>query len=83
MRFTLYKMIFYLKFLSLVVKFGKNKNKIDNLKIMINLLTELNSYFTSDFSALQISLTLPGITFHKSTLTFILLFVLVPLAGRI
>ena len=50
---------------------------------MINLLTELNSYFTSDFSALQISLTLPGITFHKSTLTFILLFGLVPLAGRI
>ena len=41
--FTLYKMTFYLKFLSLTVKFGKNKNKIDYIKFMINLLTELKS----------------------------------------
>ena len=36
-------MIFYLKFLSLTVKFGQNKNNIDNIKIIINLLTELKS----------------------------------------
>ena len=41
--FTLYKMIFYLKFLSLTVKFGQNRNKIDNIKIIINPLTELKS----------------------------------------
>ena len=27
-----YKIIFYLKFLSLTVKVGQNKNKIDNIK---------------------------------------------------
>ena len=41
--FTLYKVTFYLKFLSLTVKFGQNKNKIDNIKIIIHLLTELKS----------------------------------------
>ena len=41
--FTFFKMIFYLKFLSLMVKFGQNKNNIDNIKIIINLLTELKS----------------------------------------
>ena len=41
--FTFFKMIFYLKFLSLTVKFGQNKNNIDNIKIIINLLTELKS----------------------------------------
>ena len=41
--FTLYKMTFYLKFLSLTVKFGRNKIKIANKKIIINLLTELKS----------------------------------------
>ena len=30
--FTLYKMIFYLKFLSLTVKVGQNKNKIGDKK---------------------------------------------------
>ena len=30
--FTLYKMTFYLKFLSLTVKFGRNKIKIANKK---------------------------------------------------
>ena len=29
---TLYKMIFYLKFLSHTVNFGQNKDKIDNIK---------------------------------------------------
>ena len=38
---------------------------------------------TFDFSALQISLTLLGITFYKSTFTFIFLFGLLPLANRI
>ena len=33
--FTLYKMIFYLKFLSHTVKFGQNRNKVDNVKIII------------------------------------------------
>ena len=42
--FTLYKMIFYLKFLSLTVKVGKNKNKIDNTRSIMNLLAELESY---------------------------------------
>ena len=41
--FTLYKMIFYLEFLSLTVKFGQNKNKINNMRIIINLVTELKS----------------------------------------
>ena len=27
-----------------MVKFGQNKNKIDNIKIIINLVTELKSY---------------------------------------
>ena len=35
-----YKIIFYLKFLTLTVKVGQNKNKIDNIKIIPNLLTE-------------------------------------------
>ena len=42
--FTLYKIIFYLKFLTLTIKVGQNKNKIDNTKIIMNLLTELESY---------------------------------------
>ena len=42
--FTLYKMIFYLKFLSLKVKVGQNKNKIDNTRSIMNLLAELESY---------------------------------------
>ena len=42
--FALYKMTFYLKFLSLTVKFEQNKNKIGNIKIIINLSTELKSY---------------------------------------
>ena len=42
--FTLYKMIFYLKFLSLTVKVGQNKNKIDNTISIMNLLAELESY---------------------------------------
>ena len=42
--FTLYKMTFYLKFLSLTVKVERDKNKIDNIKIIINLPTELKSY---------------------------------------
>ena len=41
--FTLYEMTFYLKFLSLMVKVERNKNQIDNIKIIINLLTELKS----------------------------------------
>ena len=45
--FTFYKMIFYLKFLSLTVKFGQNRNKIDNIKIIINPLTELKSKLRS------------------------------------
>ena len=39
-----YKIIFYLKFLTLTVKVGQNKNKIDNIKIITNLLTEFESY---------------------------------------
>ena len=31
--FTLYKMTFYLKFLSLTVKVERNKNKMDNIKL--------------------------------------------------
>ena len=42
--FTLYKMIFYLKFLSLTVKVGQNENKIDNTRSIMNLLAELESY---------------------------------------
>ena len=42
--FTLYKMTFYLKFLSLTVKVERDKNKIDNIKIIMNLPTELKSY---------------------------------------
>ena len=42
--FTLYKIIFYLKFLTLTIKVGQNRNKIDNIKIIMNLLTELESY---------------------------------------
>ena len=42
--FTLYKVTFYLKFLSLTVKVERNKNKINNIKIIINLLTALKSY---------------------------------------
>ena len=40
----LYEMSFELKFPSLTVKFGQNKNKINNINIIINLITELNSY---------------------------------------
>ena len=32
------------KFLSLTVKVGKNKNKIDNTRSIMNLLAELESY---------------------------------------
>ena len=39
---TLYKMIFNLKFLSLTVKVGQNN--IDSIKIVMNLLTELELY---------------------------------------
>ena len=39
--FTLYKIIFYLKFLTLTVKVGQNRKKIDDMKIIMNLLTEL------------------------------------------
>ena len=39
--FTLYKIIFYLKFLTLTVKVGQDRKKIDDMKIMMNLLTEL------------------------------------------
>ena len=42
--FMVYKMTFYLKFLSLTVKVERNRNKIDNLKIIINLLTGSKSY---------------------------------------
>ena len=42
---TLYQITFYLKFLSLTFKLGqKEKKKIDNIKIIINLPTELKSY---------------------------------------
>ena len=42
--FTLYIITFYLKFLSPTVKVERNKSKIDNIKIIINLLTGLKSY---------------------------------------
>ena len=42
--FTLFQMTFYLKFLSLTVKVERDKYKIDNIKIILNLLTELKSY---------------------------------------
>ena len=42
--FTLYKVIFYFKFLTLTVKVGQNRNKIDNIEIIMNLQTELESY---------------------------------------
>ena len=42
--FTIYKMTFCLKFLSLTVKIGQNKNKIGNIKVIRNLLTKLESY---------------------------------------
>ena len=42
--FTLYEMSFELKFLGLTVKLEENKKKIDNLKIIINLVTILKSY---------------------------------------
>ena len=45
--FTLYKITFYPKFLSLTVKLEQNKNTIDKMKIIINLLTELKSYLES------------------------------------
>ena len=37
------KMTLYLKFLNLTVKVGRKKNKIGNIKIIINLLTEVKS----------------------------------------
>ena len=36
-----HKIIFYLKFLNFTVKIGQNEDKIDNIKIIINLLVEL------------------------------------------
>ena len=42
--FALYRMTLYLKFLCLTVTFGKKENKIDDRKIIINLLTELKLY---------------------------------------
>ena len=36
--------IFYLKFLILTVEIGQNRNKIGNIKIITNLLTEYYSY---------------------------------------
>ena len=42
--FTVYKMTFYLKFLSLSVKVERNKNKIDNIKINIDVHKESKSY---------------------------------------
>ena len=42
--FTLYKIIFYLKFLTIAVKVGHNQNKTGNIEIKLNLLTELESY---------------------------------------
>ena len=50
--FTLYKMTFYIKFLSLTAKVKRNKNKIDNKKIIIKLLTELKSYLKMLFTSL-------------------------------
>ena len=42
--FTLYGLSFELTFLGLTIKFRQNKNKIDNIKIIINLVTELKSH---------------------------------------
>ena len=39
-----YKIIFYPKFLTLTIKIDQNRSKIDNTKIIINLVTELKSY---------------------------------------
>ena len=39
----------YLKFLSLTVKVERNKSKIDNIKIIINLITGLKSYLKRYF----------------------------------
>ena len=39
--FTLNKMTFYLKFLTLTVKVGQSKNKINDIKIMMNLQAEI------------------------------------------
>ena len=50
--FTLYKMTFYLKFLILTAKVERNKNKIDNKKIILKLLTELKSYLKMLFTSL-------------------------------
>ena len=36
-------MTFYLKFLNLTVKVGRKKKKIGNIKIIINLITEVKS----------------------------------------
>ena len=36
-----HKVIFYLKFLNFTVEIGQNEDKIDNIKIIINLLVEL------------------------------------------
>ena len=37
--FTLYKIILYLQFLTVAVKVGQKKDKIDNMKIKLKLLT--------------------------------------------
>ena len=39
-----YKIIFYLKFLTLTVQVGQNKKKIDNMRIIMSLSPELDSY---------------------------------------
>ena len=39
--FTLKKMTFYLKFLTLTVKVGQNKNKIDDIKIYDELTSRI------------------------------------------
>ena len=39
----------YLKFLSLTVKVERNKSKIDNIKIIINLITRSKSYLKRYF----------------------------------
>ena len=36
-----HKIVFYLKFLNFTVEIGQNKDKIDNIKIIVNLLVEL------------------------------------------
>ena len=38
-------MAFYLHFLTLTVKVEQNKNKIDNIKIIMNLLPELGPVY--------------------------------------